>query len=79
MLNKIKKVFFPGIFGIIYVSFVAQLIYVLTLVVSDLSHAMLGLGLLSVEWLVIISARYLSKKSASGGGTQSGGYSNYRR
>ncbi|MCL2749374.1 MAG: hypothetical protein FWE50_04860 [Alphaproteobacteria bacterium] len=80
MFNKIKKYFFTGVFGIIYVSFIAQLIYVLTLMVSDTGQAMFGLGLLSVQWLVIISARYLSKKSAGGGNREhSGGYNNYRR
>ena len=79
MFNKIKKYFFTGIFGIIYVSFIAQLIYVLTLMMKDVGQAMFGLGLLSVQWLVIISARYLSKKSASGGREHSGGYNNYRR
>jgi hypothetical protein len=79
MFGKIKKVFFTGIFGIMYIGFVAQLIYVLTLLKTDLYQTMFGLGLLSVEWLVIIGARYLSKKSAGGNYREHNGYNNYRK
>jgi hypothetical protein len=79
MFSKIKKIFFTGMFGVIYVSFAAQLVYVLTMMASGTGQAMLGLGLLSVEWLAIIGARYLSKKSAGGAGRDHGGYGNYRR
>ncbi|MDR1361126.1 MAG: hypothetical protein LBJ18_02335 [Rickettsiales bacterium] len=72
MLGKIKRIFFNGIFGILYVSFAAQLIYVLTLLRTDINQAFGFLGLLSIEWLVLVGARYLSKKSS--GAAQSGGY-----
>ena len=29
MFGKIKKVFFTGMFGILYISFIAQIVYVL--------------------------------------------------
>jgi hypothetical protein len=77
MFGKIKKIFFTGMFGIMYVSFVAQLAYVLWTMASDFGQAMFGLGLLSLEWLILISARYFSKKSASG--NRDHGYNNYRR
>ena len=66
MLGKIKKVFFSGVFGILYISFIAQLVYVIGWM--ELEEKMTALGLLSVEWLVIIAARYLSKRS--GGNAQ---------
>jgi hypothetical protein len=64
-MNKIKKIFFGGVFGVIYISFVAQLVYVIGWA-SGFDQIAIGLGLLSVEWLVIVAARYLSKKSSSG-------------
>jgi hypothetical protein len=79
MFGKIKKIFFTGMFGIMYVGFVAQLVYVLTLLKTDLGQAMFGLGLLALEWLIIIAARYLSKKSAGGNYREHNGYNNYRR
>ncbi len=69
MLGKVKKVFFSGMFGILYISFVAQLVYVLGWV-SMAQGKFAFLGLLALEWLVIIAARYLSKRS--GGNAQHG-------
>jgi len=64
MFGKVKRVFFTGVFGILYVSFIAQLVYIL-----GWSHGietkLMQLGLLSFEWLVLIAARYLSKRSSS--------------
>jgi len=64
MFGKIKKVFFTGIFGILYISYIAQFVYVLAFV-HGFYEQVWGLALLSVEWLVLISARYLSKKSSN--------------
>jgi Flp pilus assembly protein protease CpaA len=64
MFGKIKKVFFTGIFGILYVSFVAQLVYVLGWV-SGADNKLVALAVLSLEWLVLIAARYLSKRSSN--------------
>ena len=64
MFGKIKKVFFTGVFGILYISFIAQLVYILA-VLDDCEAQMVALAALSVEWLVLIAARYLSKRSAS--------------
>ena len=64
MFGKIKKVFFTGVFGILYISFIAQLIYILA-ALDDCGTQMLALAALSIEWLVLIAARYLSKRSAS--------------
>ena len=64
MFGKIKKVFFTGVFGVLYISFVAQFVWVLTALKGPTS-VMIGLALLSVEWLVLIAARYLSKRSSN--------------
>ncbi|MBO7052982.1 MAG: hypothetical protein J6W27_00925 [Alphaproteobacteria bacterium] len=64
MFGKIKKVFFTGIFGILYISYIAQLVYVLAYL-QGCKEQVIGLALLSVEWLVLIAARYLSKKSSN--------------
>ncbi len=76
MFGKVKKIFFTGMFGIMYISFVAQIVYVLGWA-GDISNKMLGMGLLALEWLVLIAARYLSKRSSTG--AQYNGYNNRRR
>ncbi len=60
MFGKVKKVFFTGVFGILYISFIAQLVYVLGWV-NGIDDKLIGLSALSFEWLVLIAARYLSK------------------
>lgn len=74
MLGKIKKVFFSGVFGILYISFIAQLVYVIGWL--ELEQKMAAMGALALEWLVIIAARYLSKRS---GGNQQHGFNGRRR
>lgn len=74
MLGKVKKVFFSGVFGILYISFIAQLVYVIGWM--ELEQQMVALGALALEWLVIIAARYLSKRS---GGNQQHGFNGRRR
>ena len=64
MFGKIKKIFFTGVFGVLYISFIAQLVYVLGWVVG-VENKLAGLGLLTLEWLVLIAARYLSKRSSN--------------
>lgn len=64
MFGKIKKVFFTGVFGVLYLSFIAQFVYVLAYL-EGCQNQVIGLALLSVEWLVLIAARYLSKRSSS--------------
>ena len=64
MFGKIKKVFFTGVFGILYISFVAQIVYILA-TIPGWDAKLGGLGLLSFEWLVLIAARYLSKRSSN--------------
>lgn len=76
MFGKIKKVFFTGIFGLLYISFVAQMVYVLALV-PGIEKRMFGLGLMSLEWLVLIAARYLSKRSSNN--AQHHGFNGRRR
>ncbi len=76
MFGKVKKIFFTGMFGIMYISFVAQIVYVLGWA-GDISNKMLGMGLLALEWMVLIAARYLSKRSSTG--AQYNGYNNRRR
>ena len=64
MFGKVKKVFFTGVFGILYVSFIAHLVYVLGFV-SGIENKLVYLAALSLEWLVLIAARYLSKRSSN--------------
>ena len=77
MFGKIKKIFFTGIFGVLYISYIAQFVYVLAFV-ENCQEQIIGLALLSVEWLVLIAARYLSKRSASSNNASFSG-NNYRR
>ena len=76
MFGKVKKVFFTGVFGILYLSFITQLVYILGWV-SDFEAKLMYMALLAFEWLVLISARYLSKRSS--GAAQHNGYNNRRR
>lgn len=64
MFGKIKKIFFTGVFGVLYLSYIAQFVYVLAFL-ENYQEQVIGLALLSVEWLVLIAARYLSKRSSS--------------
>jgi hypothetical protein len=64
MFGKIKKIFFTGVFGALYISFIAQLVYVLGWV-SGIESKFAALGVLSLEWLILIAARYLSKRSSN--------------
>ncbi len=64
MFGKVKKVFFTGVFGILYISFIAQLAYVLGWV-AGIENKMMALGALTLEWLILIAARYLSKRSSN--------------
>lgn len=66
MFGKIKKVFFTGVFGVLYISFIAQFVYVLAFTAKENSGlTFIALAALSVEWLVLIAARYLSKRSSN--------------
>lgn len=76
MFGKIKKVFFTGIFGVMYLSFVAQLVYVLGYV-APIQDKMVGLAILALEWLVLIAARYLSKRSSNS--AQHGNFGTHNR
>ncbi|MBE6457432.1 MAG: hypothetical protein E7011_01305 [Alphaproteobacteria bacterium] len=76
MFGKVKKVFFTGVFGTLYISFLAQLIWVIACMGNfgaELDSKLLGLAGLSLEWLVLIAARYLSKRS-SNSAQHSGGF-----
>ncbi len=64
MFGKVKKVFFTSMFGILYVSFVAQIVYVLGWV-NGIDNKLSYMGMLAIEWLVLIAARYLSKRSSN--------------
>ena len=63
MFGKVKKVFFTGVFGILYISFIAQLVYVLGWM-NPVEMKLGGMSALALEWLVLIAARYLSKRSS---------------
>ena len=74
MFGKIKKVFFTGVFGVLYISYIAQFVYVLAHL-EGCQNKVIGLALLSVEWLVLIAARYLSKRSSNNAqGHNNGGF-----
>jgi len=77
MFGKIKKVFFTGVFGILYISFIAQFVLVLAYW-GGTEQDVINLALLSVEWLVLIAARYLSKRSSSSNNASFSG-NGYRR
>ena len=64
MFGKIKKVFFTGVFGVLYISFVAQLVYVLGWV-AGIQNKMIAMAILTLEWMILIAARYLSKRSSN--------------
>ena len=72
MFGKIKKVFFTGVFGVLYISYIAQFVYVLAYL-DSCQNKIFGLALLSVEWLVLIAARYLSKRSSNNAQNHSNG------
>lgn len=76
MFGKIKKVFFTGVFGVLYISFVAQLVYVLGWM-NGIENKLFGLAALSLEWLILIAARYLSKRSSNS--AQYNNFNNRRR
>ena len=65
MFGKIKKVFFTGVFGILYISFISQVVYVLAFMNEGCDAMLVAMAGLSVEWLVLIAARYLSKRSSA--------------
>ena len=71
MFGKIKKIFFTGVFGVLYISFIAQLVYVVGWV-AGVENKLIGLGLLTLEWLILIAARYLSKRSSNSAQHSSG-------
>ena len=76
MCGKIKKVFFTGVFGVLYIGFLAQLVFILA--TMNLEQIMAGLAGLSLEWLILIAARYLSKRS-SGAAQFNGNNGGFRR
>ena len=73
MFGKLKKIFFTGVFGVLYLSFVAQLVYVLGWV-PGVENKLGGLAALTFEWLVLIAARYLSKRSSNNAQHNNSGY-----
>ena len=73
MLGKIKKLFFTSVFAVLYVSFIAQFVYVLAHL-EGCQNKVIGLALLSVEWLVLIAARYLSKRSSNNSQGRNNGF-----
>jgi hypothetical protein len=81
MFGRIKKIFFTGVFGILYISFVAQLVYILGYV-NGMETKFTAMGFLALEWLILISARYLSKKSSNNAQHNNNNYNyngNHRR
>jgi xanthine/uracil permease len=80
MLSKIKRVFFPAIFGALYLCFAVQLVSVAVGYFSGgYSQMPLEFGMLIFEWLALITARYLSGRSASGASAHNAGGGGPRR
>ena len=80
MFGKIKKVFFTGVFGVLYISFIAQLVWVIACrgnFGTELNVKFMGLAVLSLEWLILIAARYLSKRSSNS--AQHGNFGGHNR
>ena len=78
MFGKIKKVFFNSIFAFLYISFVAQAVYILGWAgAGDIEIKMVLLSALSLEWLFLIGARYLSKRGSTA--AQHTGFNGRRR
>ena len=77
MFGKIKKIFFTGVFGVLYLSYIAQFVYVLAYL-EGCQNKIIALALLSVEWLVLIGARYLSKRSSNNAQNYNNGFSRRR-
>ncbi len=75
MLSNVKKIFFNGMFVLLYASFVAQFVYIITSIPCE--DKIFFLAALTVEWLVLMAARYLVKKS--GGQPRSGNFNHNRR
>ena len=76
MFGKVKKIFFTGIFGFLYISFIAQIVYILGWV-PGFDTKLIYMGLIAFEWLALIAERYLSKRSSSS--AQYNGYNGRRR
>ena len=71
-----KKIFFSGIFCALYISFIAQFVYVLGWITMN-DGKLMFLAALSIEWFVLIAARYLSRRS--GVAQQKPGFNGGRR
>ena len=76
MFGKVKKIFFTGMFGILYISFIAQIVYILGWV-NGIDAKFMYMALLAFEWLALIAARHLSKRSSNN--AQYNGYNGRRR
>ena len=84
MLSKIKKIFFNGMFGLMYALFVYLCVVAIYGMIGrdPRGDSPMELGFLAFVWLALIAARYLSKKSAGLGKPHEGGYhggGHYRR
>ena len=78
-MGKLRKIFFNSIFVLLYLSFLAQFIYILIRVGrTDLSEKIGFLGLISIEWLILMTARFMYRKVGSNN-SYSGGNSHNRR
>ena len=80
MLSKIKKYYFTGIFGLFYILFTAQMLgmlfFTFTTSLPERGEIMNGeIAMLAAQWLALMAARYLSKKSSN----SSNGYNNNGR
>jgi len=66
-MNKVKSIFFPAIFGIMYLAFVAALVYAIYMIFAvDVFQGFVFLSFLSIQWMVLIAARFMAKRAATG-------------
>ena len=65
-MGKLRKIFFNSVFVLLYTSFLAQFVYILVKVGgTDFSQKLAFLGLISIEWLIIMTARFMYRKVGS--------------
>ncbi|MDR1071868.1 MAG: hypothetical protein LBL21_04470 [Rickettsiales bacterium] len=82
MLSKIKRVFFPTVFGVLYILFSAQLVFSIINIAARFDSASASFlpfdasVMLALEWLALIAARYMYKKPST---SQNNGHHGHRR
>ena len=78
-MGKLRKIFFNSVFVLLYLSFLTQFIYILVKVGNnDFSQKIGFLGLITIEWLILMTSRFMYRKLGSNN-SYSGGNGHGRR